>query len=432
MLATVNRLAGLALICAAVLLVSPGCARAGGFHVLYNFCHDDSCSDGQGPITTLVLDGRGNLYGTTGLSGNGAYCNGNCGTVYKFSPDGTESVLYAFCSQPNCADGELPAGNLVRDSGGNLYGTAMLGGAGADCPTDVAGCGTVFRLSPDGTLTVLYNFCSLANCTDGAFPQGALVLDGQGNLYGTTTNGGMAAGPCQPVPGCGTVFKLAPDGAETILHKFCARQNCTDGEAPNSGVVTDRNGNLFGTTTSGGVGGGVAFEVKPDGKEVVLYSFCSLQNCDDGKFPSAGLLEDKNGNFFGTTEYGGTGNNGTVFELTSRGKETVLYNFCSLARCLDGGGPNAALIADAKGNLYGTTLRGGGGHMAGACDGCGVVFKLAPDHKETVLHGFCHGLCKDGGIPQASLTSNGKGQLFGTASAFGANDLGGTLFELPQ
>lgn len=430
MLAMVNRLAGLGLMCAAVLLVPLGGARAGGFHVLYNFCRNDSCSDGDGPITTLVLDAQGDLYGTTALGGNGTYCEGDCGTVYKFAPDGTESVLYGFCSQPNCADGQLPAGNLLRDSSGNFYGTAMLGGAGRHCPTDIAGFGTVFKLWPVGTLTVLYNFCSESNCGDGAFPQGELVLDGQGDLYGTTTNGGT--GSCGADPGCGTVFKVAPDGTETVLHEFCSSQSCTDGKAPNPGVIADTKGDLFGTSTSGGNGGGVVFEVKRDGKEVVLYNFCSRQDCEDGEFPSAPLLDDGNGNFFGTTEYGGTKNGGTVFELTSGGKEIVLYNFCSLARCLDGGGPIAALIADAQGNLYGTTQRGGGGHMAGACRGCGVVFKLAPDNTESVLHGFCHGACKDGGIPQAALTANGKGELYGTASDFGANDLGGKLFKLPQ
>jgi uncharacterized repeat protein (TIGR03803 family) len=413
------------LICAAALLVSLAAARAADFHVLHTFCSEYSCPGGLDPSSGLIMDGQGTLYGT--LEGEG-------GTVFSLAADGAYTALYNFCSKQNCTDGEFPLGNLVQDASGNLYGATYVGGSGADCPQSVAECGTVFKVAPGGTETVLYNFCSHKNCTDGAIPNGSLVLDTQGNLYGTTLMGGT--GGCEAGIGCGTVFKLGPDGTETVLYQFCSQENCTDGEAPypGAGLVRDSKGDLFGTTYVGGSGGaGVVFELKPNGREIVLHSFCSQAKCADGAYPDAGLLDGGNGIFWGTTQQGGAHKGGTVFQLASHGGETVLYSFCAGGKpCRDGAGPAAGLIKDSQGNLYGTTASGGGGHDIGDCNGCGVAFKLAPDGTESVLHRFCHSPCDDGAIPQGALVANGSGELFGVTQSAGKADIGGTVFKLKE
>jgi uncharacterized repeat protein (TIGR03803 family) len=427
-----GRFASRGLICAIALLASLSCARAEGFQVVYTFCTEYSCPIGDHPASGLITDAQGDLYGTTPNGGSGAYCEaGNCGVVYRLTPDGTGTALYSFCAQQGCADGQLPTGNLVMDAAGNIYGSTLVGGNGADCPPQLAECGTVFKLAPDGTETVLHDFCSQAGCADGAVPNGGLVLDGQGNLYGTTENGGT--GQCEGnnyLTDCGVVFKLAPDGTETVLYQFCSRKSCADGSSPLAGLVRDGKGNLYGTTVNGGSGGvGVVFELKPGGNEVVRHSF---GGGGDGAYPVAGLLADGKGNFWGTTEEGGAHKGGTVFQLTARGSETVLYSFCSKRHCRDGGAPTAALVADAAGNLYGTTVGGGGGKDVGDCNGCGVVFKVSPGGTETTLHGFCRTSCADGAVPEAGLLATGKGELFGTTENGGAADIGGTVFRLKE
>jgi uncharacterized repeat protein (TIGR03803 family) len=288
-------------------------------------------------------------------------------------------------------------------------------------------------VAPDGTESVLYDFCSQPHCADGAFPNGNLILDAQGNLYGTTLMGGTKG--CQLSIGCGTVFRLGRDGTEKVLYKFCSQANCTDGSAPypGAGLIRDVKGDLFGTTYVGGSGdAGVVFELKPSGKEIVLYGFCSQAKCADGAYPAAGLLDGGDGTFWGTTEQGGAHKRGTVFQLTSQG-ETVLYSFCTVAKhCPDGAGPMAALIEDSQGNLYGTTSSGGGGHDTGNCAGCGVVFKVTPEGTESVLHKFCHSSCDDGAIPQGALVANGRSELFGVTMSGGSADIGGTVFKLRE
>src|SRR3984957_6557409 len=310
------------------------------------------------------------------------------------------SVLYSFCQQTNCTDGAEPDGPLVADSAGNLYGTTGSGGS-TNC---FDGCGTVFRLAPDGTETVLYAFCGKdASCPDGEYPQSPLILDRFGNLYGTTASGGST----NCFEGCGTVFKLAPDGTETVLYSFCNRSGCADGSGPDGGVVMDGRGNLYGTTGLGGTacnqnGCGTVFKLAPDGKEKVLYSFCSQDGCADGLYPNGGLVRDRNGNLYGTTEYGGGIHNdcpylfgggfcGTVFKVSPTGVETVLYSFCSSPTCSDGAQPAAGVVLDKNGDLYGTARAGGtlnqncpsGENEIGSC---GVVFELKPDSTEPVLY----------------------------------------------
>jgi len=332
-----------------VLGVLLGAAWAQTETVLYSFCAQNDCPDGANPAAPLVFDQKGNLYGTTPYGGEK-----NSGTIFKLTPDGQETVLSSFCLQINCADGAQPSSGLLFDHKGNLYGTTVSGGDRF--------FGTVFKLTPTGVKKILYNFCEQNNCSDGNDPAGGLVFDQKGNLYGTTFEGGISC-----YLGCGVVFKLTPQGKETVLYRFCAETNCTDGEFPLGSMVIDKEGNLYGTTYQGGANAyGTVFRLTPDGKETVLHSFGAP---GDGKFPEAGLVFDQAGNLYGTTYQGGAHAYGTVFRLTPDGKETILYSFCARENCADGEGPQAGLVFDQKGSLYGTTL-GGGIQLHG------TVFKL--------------------------------------------------------
>jgi len=398
-----------------------GAASARTESVLYTFCAQNGCPDGAHPAAGLVLDQKGNLYGTTyqgGTHGGGA--------VFKLSPKGEETVLYSFCAQRNCTDGYSPFAGLVFDQKGDLYGTTYEGGAFSDC----VGCGggVVFKITPKGKEIVLHSF----NGTDGEYPLAGVVFDQKGNLYGTTFDGGSNS--CYPYRGCGVVFKLTPEGKETVLHSF----DGTDGEYPSAGLVFDQKGNLYGTTSGGGAypdcnpyaeGCGVVFKLTPEGKEIVLYSFCAQTNCTDGAFPYAGLVFDQRGNLYGTTAAGGTGNAGVVFKLTPEEKERVLYSFCAQPNCTDGVNPDAGLVFDQKGNLYGTT-EGGGLYNYLCYDAtCGVAFKLSPKRKETVLYSFCAKTnCTDGELPGAGLTLDREGNLYGTTPLGGAHSGGGLGF----
>ena len=257
----------------------------------------------EGAATGTPYDGVSPLYGTTNSGGTGY------GTVFALAPQGTkwkETDLYAFCPDGGngCADGREP-GQLIVAANGNLYGNTLLGGN--------ADAGILYELAPNARKArwherVLYDFCSVANCTDGANPEGALVRDGDGNLFGTTTNAASEGG---------TVYELAKSGKswqETVLCTFFAR-HCGDGYLPQAGVILNGSGNLFGTTSVGGSGlGGTVFEW--NGTTVkTLYNFCTLQNCADGAGPIAPLIRDPGGNLYGTTSGGGGANQGTVFEL---------------------------------------------------------------------------------------------------------------------
>ena len=360
-----------------------------------------------------------------------------------------ENVLYSFCKKTNCVDGANPSAGLVFDQEGNMYGTTVNGGAynSTDCYQNFAiGCGVVFKLDPAGKETVLHSFCAQANCADGANPYAGLIFDQKGNLYGTTEYGGTSS-ECNN-GGCGVVFKLTPEGKETVLYSFCAHYEggiCTDGANPRAGLVFDREGNLYGTTYNGGVynynscyyGCGVVFKLTPEGKETVLYTFCTQGGnpCTDGALPDVGLIFDQKGNLYGTTVGGGgcgyNGGCGLVFKLTPKRKEIVLYTFCAQSEtCSDGAWPYARLILDREGNLYGTTWAGG---LWGCSDdfGCGAVFKLTPEGKETVLYNFCALTnCIDGERPYAGLIFDQKGNLYGATYNGGAPRGGGVVFRL--
>jgi uncharacterized repeat protein (TIGR03803 family) len=387
-------------------------------------------ADGARPSGALAQGLDGNFYGTTAFGG----AEHGGGNFFKITPAGGETVLYDFCSQPDCADGSEPIGNPVLAVNGNLYGMTLTGGL-PDC---VAGssCGTLFEITPAGKLTTLHMFCSQEpNCADGGFPSWLLRATG-GNFYGTTGFGGAGAecfgGPKDEVY-CGTIFKLTPTGKLATLHSFCSETNCTDGAQPAS-LLQAANGNFYGTTLAGGTnavppcnggfqpGCGTIFEITPGGKLTTLYNFCSQTNCADGLSPNS-LVQAGDGNFYGTTFYPGSLCNGTaagcgtVFKITPAGKFTTLYSFCAEANCADGFGP-VGLIQATDGSFYGTTSSGG-------ADGLGTVFEITPAGKLTTLYIFCSlPYCSDGESPNA-LGQATNGSFYGTTAGGGAIICGG-------
>jgi len=431
------------LFCAATAIVSP----AQKLTTLYTFCAEDNCADGDLPSAPLVQGSDGNFYGTTSEGGTGNSCSsgGGCGTVFKMSPSGALTTIYSFCSQPNCADGHLSFSELAQGADGNFYGTTAWGGRyGGLCST--LGCGTVFKITPSGTLTTLYTFCSQQNCTDGAVPHGGLVQGTDGNLYGTTGAGGVSD-ICVYEGGCGTVFKITPNGTLTTLYSF----NGDDGTAPYGRLVLGTDGNYYGITNVGGAndkceyenGCGTVFKITPSGTLTTLYSFCSQLNCTDGYEPVNGLAQGADGNFYGTTPHGGTypsqcGDGcGTVFKITGSGTLTTLYSFCSQPNCTDGNSPYGALLQATDGGLYGTALYGG--IYSGPCNyfGCGTVFKITPNGTLTTLYTFCaQPNCADGAAPLGRLVQGTDRNLYGTTGDGGHYDDNycysgcGTVFSL--
>jgi len=382
----------------------------------YSTLFSFSGTDGAVPRAAVTADKDGNLYGTTQNGGDLTICGqSGCGTVFKIAPGGGQSVLHVFEGK-NQGDGSLPYGALILDKDGNLYGTTVGGGGNSSL-------GTVFKLAPDGTETILHAFTG-SNSGDGSAPSAGLVRHGS-NLYGTTVAGGNTGCNSQ---GCGTVYKVASDGTESIVYVF---PGGSDGGTPGNGaLVKDDAGNLYGTTVAGGdldcgsAGCGLVYKLTRHGQETVLHRFTGGT---DGADPVAGLTIDAEGSLYGTTALGGGAcanlGCGTIYKIAPDGTYSVQYAFTNGS---DGGYPFAAPLLDRKGNLYGTT--DGGGDVA--CD-CGTVFKLAPDGGQRVLHAFTGG--DDGRGSNAPLISV-HGTLFGTAHWGGgsANCTAGcgTVFQL--
>src|ERR1022692_1881474 len=278
---------------------------------------------GSFPFAGVIRDSAGNLYGTTNHGGAA-----NAGVVYKVDTAGRQTVLYRFTGG---ADGGGPTTGVIRDSAGNLYGTALGG---------TSDSGVVFKLDTTGHFTVLYTFMGGA---DGDSPSSGVIRDSAGNFYGTTSRGGAA--------GQGVVYKLDTAGHETVLYSFTGG---VDGGSPQNSLTSDSAGNLYGTTYSGGAANmGVVYKLDTAGQETVLHSFTGGA---DGGTPEAGVIRDSAGNLYGTASVGGRGGVGTVYELDATGHETVLYSFPGVA---DGAFPYAGAIGDSAGNLYGTTISGG-------------------------------------------------------------------------
>jgi uncharacterized repeat protein (TIGR03803 family) len=412
-------------------VLSIGSLVATGAASTYKVQHRFTGKDGENPAAGLVVDGAGNLYGTT-LGGGGTH---NCGTVFKLAPAANgklrSTVLHYFSGGK---DGCQSYAGVILDEAGNLYGTTSANG--------MYGGGSVFRLSAGAngkwTETVLHSFSG----EDGDEARAGLIFDSSGNLYGTTGGGGAF--------GQGTVFQLSPKAngrwSEKVLYSFCSASNCSDGAQPLAGVIFDSAGNLYGTTSVGGGNGcgngcGTVFRLSASNghwTETVLHSF----NFTDGARPVANLVLDGAGNLYGTAIEGGlqscSGGCGTVFQISPGALSptakppwsgTVLYNFCSMPKCKDGASPAAGLTFDASGNLIGTTISGG------YCGLCGTVFRLSPgpdgQWTETVLRLF--GKPAAGRTPYAAVTLDTTGNVYGTTQGGGNTVCGdgcGVVFEI--
>lgn len=386
------------------LLIAISSVQAQTYKVLHRFT---AKGDGEYPWAGVIRDSKGDIYGTT-------YWGGSfyMGAVFKIDARGKESTFHSFWG----GDGMDPQASLIKDNSGNLYGTTSEGGSpkGGKCQNH--GCGAVFKLGPSGKSTVQYAF---TGGTDGDEPQAALIRDRKGTLYGTTTYGGDSA--CEN--GCGLVFKVDKDGKETVLHSFTGG---SDGAAPAEALIQDQTGNLYGITGSGGPSGwGTVFKLDTAGNESILYGF---SGGTDGGGPSGPLIRDKDGNLYGVTDFGGNlsycrqgeyNGCGVVFKLDTTGKETVLHAFTGGS---DGAFPAGRLVRDDTGNLYGATSFGG---SLTACygGGCGTVFKVDPNGKETVLYAFPGG--SDGMYPYGGVIMDKSGNFYGTTYWGGDSSCGG-------
>jgi uncharacterized repeat protein (TIGR03803 family) len=349
--------------------------------VLWNFGFG---LDGQYPESALIAGSDGNFYGTTKYGGPSID-----GTVFEITPNGVESVLSSFAGG---SDGSTVVGGVIQGSDGNFYGTTYVGGAN--------NLGTVFKVTPAGVETVLWSFGS---GTDGQLPVSGLVQGSDGNFYGTTGAGGSTQ--------YGTVFKVTPTGAETVLWNFGTGM---DGYSPQSGLIQGSDGNFYGTTSLGGSNGyGTVYKITPTGVETVLWNFDFVT----GSEPKGGLIQGIDGNFYGTTTAGMGG--GTVFKITPAGVVTILWNFSGNA---DGSGPYAGLVQGRDGNFYGTTVAGG------TILNSGTIFRVTPDGVETVLWDF--GFGGNGGFSTVSgLIQGTDGNLYGTTDGRGTANAG-TVFKL--
>ena len=394
------------LFCAAALIAAS--AQSVFFTTLANF----DGTNGAHPYAALVQGSDGNFYGTTTAGGDLA-CNApyGCGTIFKMTPSGTLTTLY---TGGDGFDGTNPKAALVQATDGNFYGTTEGGGA-----DDV---GTVFKITPNGTLTTLHSF----GMSDGCDPDAGLVQTTDGNFYGTTPS----CGP-NDLYSVGTVFKFTPNGyGLTTLYSFCDQNGCPDGCGPNA-LVQATDGNLYGTTVLGGNSSsgcvvlgpfwGTVFRITPDGTLTTLHRF----DDSDGATPSAGLVQATDGNLYGTTSSGGANDAGTVFKISPNGTFTTLYNFCSQPNCADGGAPVAGLVQARDGDFHGMTPTGG---QYQDCNGggCGTVFKMTPSGTLTTLHSFDG---TDGASPYGGLMQAANGFFYGTTHGGGADGYG-TVFRL--
>lgn len=378
----------LRLIIGIILLVSGGGAFNASGQTLTTL-HIFAGGDGSAPGGILAQGTNGNIYGITTAGG----AHPNWGTVFEVSPSGTFTSLWSFTGG---VDGGAPEGGIIRGTDGNLYGTTQSGGGDPNCP----GCGTVFRIISSNVFTNLHSFGSL----DGAaWPSAPLAQGSDGYLYGTTWKGGNTN--LNGGTGLGVVFRMSTDGSSTNLHVF----NGNDGFDPNGPLVQSTDGNFYGTTEYGGylnlnfgLGDGTVFRISPTGDFTNLYLFTG--DASDGGVPISGLTRCVDGNFYGTTTSGGTGNQGTVFRITPSGTLTTLWSFCSQPSCTDGMLPNG-LTQGSDGNFYGTTRNGS-------------LFRITPDGNLTNLYPvggpfFQRGLFMQGadgcfyGVTYESTTTNG-------------------------
>jgi uncharacterized repeat protein (TIGR03803 family) len=287
------------------------------------------------------------------------------------TPSGTLTTLYSFCSQTNCTDGSGPSG-LVQATNGDFYGTTEYGGANQNT-------GTLFKITPSGTLTTLYSFCAQSGCTDGNGPNAGLVQATNGNFYGTTVNGGANSAIT------GTLFKITPSGTLTTLYSFCAQSGCTDGSYPIAALIQATNGDFYGTTSSrpgATFGGGTVFKITPSGTLTTLYSFCAPKSgCTDGSYPIAALVQATDGNFYGTTQKGGNALTLPVIRLAASSPAKVLGGLGTVFSLSDGLAPFAGL--EPRFGKVGTVVRilgqGFTGSTSVTFNGTAAVFTVVSD-----------------------------------------------------
>lgn len=372
-------------------------------------------NSGNAGLTSLVQGRDGNLWGTTEAGGTPG-----SGTVFKMTPQGKLTTLHSFHPLINSPDGQFPQSGIVLSTNGNFYGTTQKGGLNFGVASHD---GTVFTITPGGAFTTLIEFPNDFNnppTADGSQPIATLVQGTDGNFYGTNTTGGTHS--------CGTVFRISPAGSLKPLFNFPAVPFCDN---PYGTLIQGTDGNFYGTTRGGGAHlHGMVFRITPTGGFTTLYSFkgSSTTGPFDGAQPNAALLQATDGNFYGTTEAGGTVNGGTVFKITPAGSETVLQSFGVAAA--PGFFLDAPLIQATDGNFYGTTARGGN---SSCFDGCGTIFKITPTGKLTTLYSF-HGA--DGAHPTGALVQYTDGSFYGMSAAGGNQHTGcnsegcGTVFHL--
>ncbi|MBZ5571484.1 MAG: hypothetical protein LAO09_06355 [Acidobacteriia bacterium] len=394
---------GMFLFCAVTAIASP----AQTFTTLVRF---DGQYTGNPQYGSLVQGTDGNLYGTT----SDYFTQRGFGTVFKMTPDGTHTTLHSFCAQPDCPDGGYPYSGLVDGADGSFYGTTFQGGAN--------GNGTVFAITPKGTLTTVYSFCSQPDCSDGGGPYAGLLRGTDGNFYGMTALEGRGINFCADSD-CGTIFKITPGGTLTTLYRFCNQTGCPDGAVPYGSLIQGKDGNLYGTTYWGGTGTctqfphygcGTIFRITPQGHLATMHSF----NSQDGAHPIGALFQGRDGSLYGTTSYGGLYTyGGTIFRITPAGDLSTLYNFCSdFPTCATGTNPAGGLVQATDGKFYGTTKS--------------TIFKISPAGVLRKLHTFTF---ENGWVAEAALLQDTNGAFYGTArdgGKPGCDNGCGTVFGL--
>jgi len=409
---------------AASALISPSAVRAQGtpsYGVIHRF--SGAAGDGGAPAASLLLGTDGNFYGTTGESSAPDHHNATNGGVFKITPDGAVTVLHQFYGATVPGDGAIPAGPVILGRDGNFYGTTGAGGT--------AQLGTVYKVTLAGNTTILHSFGDGSAPSDGTSPSGGLIQGPDGNFYGTTSPAILDASS-----GSGTFYRITPAGVLTVLHKFGDGSTPNDGKYPGGSLTLGPDGNLYGTTSAGGSANfGTVFKVTPAGKVTTLHSFDDGTVSQDGASPSGSLLLGSDGYFYGTTGLGGAkqppgiwSGGGTVFKIAPGGTYAILHRFQDGSVVNDGSLPNGALIQASDGNFYGTTSSGGP-------TGSGTVYKMAPGGDLTILHFFSDGsVPDDGAVPFAGLTQGLDGNLYGTTYGGGVGSVSttpqGTVYEL--
>jgi uncharacterized repeat protein (TIGR03803 family) len=356
-------------------------AAAQTYTTLVNF----TGSNGANPLFAVLVQGAdGNLYGTTSSKGGHSK-----GTVFQITPSGTLTTIYSFCAKSKCSDGSTPYGGLVLGNDGNFYGTTFAGG--------FKGYGSVYKITPHGILTTLHNF----TLTDGANPYDSLLLASDGNFYGTTESGGAHL--------LGTVFKITPSGIFTKLHSF---NDSTDGSDPEGALIQAEDGNLYGTTYNGGSSGGygTVFKITTSGTLTTLHTF---NDETDGRAIVSGLVEGLDGNFYGTATLGGANGYGTVYQMTPSGTFTNLHNFATS----EGASPNLLLLGS-DGNFYSTTITSNGGN--------GMFFEITSSGVFTEVY---NPTGSTGSLPFDGPAQATNGTFYGTTQVGGTNK-DGTVFSL--